>query len=211
MSRKQRRKLAKQREKALKEGRRYSNFADEHTAQLKKDFGTYTTNLGARNAVLRQVMEAHPQEPAIEPVNKRVALAYLPDYKRDKKGRPLSKRDARTALEAQKQAEDYLYGTPEAQRAVLDRIVRQMCTVSLNGEMFSPVYIRAHFAELKRPPPVPGGMLSGRSRGFAVRLECPDPSPDGELQIPPRWSAAFSCLFRRCPDRSSRWYYRSMC
>lgn len=150
MSRKQRRKLAKQREKALKEGRRYSNFADEHTAQLKKDLGTYTTNLGTRNAVLRQVMEAHPQEPAIEPVNKRVALAYLPDYKRDKKGRPLSKRDARTALEAQKQAEDYLYGTPEAQRAVLDRIVRQMCTVSLNGEMFSPVYIRAHFAELKR-------------------------------------------------------------
>lgn len=150
MSRKQRRKLAKQREKALKEGRKYSNYADEYTGRIHQDYITHGTTLNVRTAAVKSVTAAHSQEPEVDFIKRRAAVTYLPDYKVDKKGRPASKQDKETALAAQKQAEDYLYGTTEAKNAVLDRIVQQMCAVNLTADMLTVPYIRTHFAELKR-------------------------------------------------------------
>lgn len=92
MSRKQRKKLAKQREKALKEGRKYSNYADEYTAQIHWDYIAYTTERSARNKALSLAMQAHPQEAAVDMLRKRVTSAFLPDYKLNKKDSPQANR-----------------------------------------------------------------------------------------------------------------------
>lgn len=149
-SRKQRRKLAKQREKALREGRKYSNFSDLYTAQLHKEFTAYAENTEARKEALNLAIKAHPQEPAVDVVRRRIAAAYMPDYKMNKRRRPVSKQDAQTAQSAQKQAEDYLYGTTEEKHAVLDNIVKQMISLDFRVEMFTVPYIRSHFREMKR-------------------------------------------------------------
>ena len=150
MSRKQRKKLARQREKALKEGRKYSNYADEYTAQIHRDYVAYTTERSARNKALSLAMQAHPQEAAVDMLHKRVTSAFLPDYKLNKKGQPASKQDRQIAHAAQKQAEDYLYGSQEQKNAVLDGIVQQVCAMRFTTDMFTPQYIRAHFSEMKR-------------------------------------------------------------
>lgn len=150
MSRKQRRKLAKQREKAIREGRKYSNYADEYTAQIHQDYVAYTTERSARNKALSLAMQAHPHEQPADLLRKRVTSAFLPDYKLNKKGQPASKQDKQLAQAAQKQAEDYLYGSREQKTAVLDGIVQQVCAMRFTVEMFTPQYIRAHFSEMKR-------------------------------------------------------------
>lgn len=148
---KQRRKLAKQREKAVEKGGLYSGYPDEYTAQIHQAGADYQKNHEARLAAFYKAEEAHPQEPEVKDyLTVELACAYLPDYKRNKKNRPASRKDAQIARRAQQQAEDYLYGTQEAKNAVLDNIVNDMITLELNEEMFTVEYIRSHFSKMKR-------------------------------------------------------------
>lgn len=150
MSKKESRTLQKRRERALRKGGKYTRYPDIHTVQLHQGFVDHKTNYAGRGLALGKAMKKHPDGPRINIVAKQIATAYMPDFKCNKKGRPASKQDAEIARQAQQQAEDYLYGTPAAKKAVFDNIVQQMLTLELRSEMFTVPYMRAHYRETKR-------------------------------------------------------------
>lgn len=150
MSPKERRTLVKRRERALRKGRKYTRYPDIHTVQLHKDLVDHKVNQTGRRLALGKAIKAHPGGPRTSAVAQQMIMAYMPDFKCNKKGKPASKQDAQIARQAQQQAEDYLYGTPVAKRAVFDNIVQQMLTQELRPEMFTVPYMRAHYRESKR-------------------------------------------------------------
>lgn len=120
-------------------------YPDQHTEQLYAARQLDNKILKAQRKVVASVLNARMERTAESNRRGDVFLRLLPPVQLNEKGE-LSPEDTK---KIQKMTKDYFFGKEKARNAVVDTLIKGVCSLEFSPEMFSPTYVREHLLEMR--------------------------------------------------------------